>query len=125
MSPRPADELAAAMFEPLEGRQFLSVVLNHKTRVLEVNGTGHNDKIVVQRDSTVPNRVAVRVNGSVTTLSFEKFKKIQIHGNKGDDRVILSDDYGELPTSRVIRVFGDSGDDTLIGGFGPDSMAGG
>jgi hypothetical protein len=120
--PAPA---APALFESLEPRQMLTVMLDHKGKTLTITGSPHADHILIQRNPDIPEKVFIRVNGVVNTMSFEKFKRINMSTGRGNDTIVLSDRYGQLPTSRVIKVSGDSDNDTITGGFGPDSLFGG
>jgi Ca2+-binding RTX toxin-like protein len=122
---QPQTDTARPMLEALEERFFLSVTLNPKLKKLFVVGTNKNDVIVIQRDSEIPERIAISINGDVTVREWEKFKRVEIHGNKGNDRIIVDDSYGQIPTSRIMQIFGESGNDTLTGCMNADEIDGG
>jgi Ca2+-binding RTX toxin-like protein len=112
--------------EALEGRLLLSgVTLDKSLKKLFVDGTSKGDRIILQRDSTNPELLAININGTVTVRDFERFKRVVIRGGKGNDRIIVDDAFGQLPTSRIMQLFGNSGNDTLTGCMNDDEFNGG
>ena len=69
--------------------------------------------------------MAISINGQVTVRDWERFKRVEIHGNKGNDRIVVDDTYGQIPTSRIMQIFGESGNDTLTGCMNDDEINGG
>jgi len=109
--------------ESLENRRLFSLdsaVL--AGGVLQVTGTQAADTITVGLDSTGTNVEVVITTPSVSstpsvdkTFALARVKSIIVHGLGGDDTISVDATNGPL-TNIKLNFYGDSGDDTLIGG---------
>jgi ELWxxDGT repeat protein len=84
--------------------------------VLEVYGTNGNDTISLTSSGGV---TYVRINGKSSSFNNADFASIYVGGLKGDDRIEL-----DHSVTQDAKVFGDYGNDTLIGGSGNDWIYG-
>src|SRR4051812_1457676 len=91
--------------QPLESRRLLASAALIDG-VLQIYGTGGNDKI------TVGGAAGIAVPAAASS--------IVIHGARGND-VIAIDPSVTLPS----KIYGDAGEDTITGGSGPDRIIGG
>ena len=82
---------------------------------LLVDGSCFDDTIIISPTAVVGD-VLLNVNGDVQTLS--GITSIEVRGNQGDDNITVN---GRLPS----RLFGNEGDDTIVGSAGPDYIEGG
>ncbi|MGY8667411.1 calcium-binding protein [Bradyrhizobium sp. UFLA05-109] len=91
--------------------------------LLSVFDDNLNNTIVVSRDAAgtiLINGGAVTVTGGTATVANTSL--IQVFGTGGDDMISLDETNGALPAARL---FGGTGNDTLIGGSGNDQLFGG
>src|SRR5688572_11563301 len=121
------------MIDPLEKRRLLSAALGDDG-VLNVNGTGASDDIVVQ---IIDRRLAVFINGARERFTLSSVDRLSINGQGGNDRI----DFRTIPIPTTARggagadaiiagmaddkLYGDSGNDQLYGGGGSDRLDGG
>lgn len=90
-------------------------ILTYMGKLL-INGTAGNDHITVE---SLTDRVQVTVNDSTWDLPRKSVKRIEVHGDAGDDTIEIGPD---LPSARL---YGDDGNDSILGGAGNDTMHGG
>ncbi len=103
--------------------------------ILTIEGTGDADLINVSRENGV---VSAELNGCTETFPAGTVKELVINGNDGDDEIVVN--FRDRKTIRggsgddVITVdgpgsgasiFGEDGDDTIVGGPSPDFIEGG
>lgn len=103
--------------ERLEDRTCPTTATLSVKGFLTVTGSGGSDNISVSAESS---QIVVR-EGAAVVQSFEatQVKKIIVNAGAGDDRVEIK----ESITSPV-NVYGQSGNDLLIGGSGNDFLSG-
>ncbi len=110
--------------EALEMRALLSgqplsfgVDYNDAGAILRINGSFGDDQIVVSRDDSG----FTVVNGDAWRLKLsEPFAGVLVHGNDGNDSITM-DDSITVP----VTIYGDAGNDTLVGGGANDLLYGG
>src|SRR5258705_9597736 len=91
--------------------------------VLSLFGDNQDDTIRVSRDAAgtiLINGGAVSVTGGNPTVA--NTATIQVFGGGGNDTITLDESNGALPAAQL---FGEKGNDTLIGGSGNDQLFGG
>jgi Ca2+-binding RTX toxin-like protein len=132
---------APTRMQPLEARRLLAATLD-ANGTLFVSGTWKDDVISVATgyDQTgLPASIVVVVDGRLQTFPQADVHALRVHGRRGNDRVgvIVRQPLDSLrisgeggndviePGQRGGRVYGDSGDDTLIGSEGDDTIFGG
>jgi ELWxxDGT repeat protein len=101
----------------------LGPVVGLARNVLLINGTDAPDQIIVRRMASMPNRIEVEVNHSITTHAGEGITAIRIDARGGDDLVLFDHRNGvvQIRTS----IYGGSGNDTITGGAHRDRIYGG
>lgn len=116
--------------EALEERRLLAIphtftpnIYTDDKAQLHIEGGRKADKIIVSLDRGNPMQLAININKVVTIISVEDYRGGIIEGNRGNDRIVLDDTYGQIP--RLHQVAGGDGDDTLLGSTTADSMVGG
>ena len=90
------------------------------TGLLSVFGEELDNAIIVSRDAAgtiLINGGAVSVEGGRPTVA--NTGTIQVLGQGGNDRIVLDEVNGALPSARL---FGSTGADTLIGGSASDQL---
>jgi Ca2+-binding RTX toxin-like protein len=108
--------------EPLGERVLPSVTAFRSGGVLTVIGDNFNNTIVVSRDlagNIKVNNGAVHVQGGTPRIANTRL--IKVFGRAGNDTIILDDSKGALPQS-VLR--GGAGNDMLVGSSGFDILFG-
>src|SRR5258705_5624022 len=93
------------------------------TGLLSVSGDNLDNTILVSRDaagSIFINGGAVSITGDHPTVI--NTATIQVFGGGGNDTITLDESNGALPAAQL---FGEKGNDTLIGGSGNDQLFGG
>jgi len=93
------------------------------TGLLSVFGDNLDNTILVSRDaagSIFINGDAVSITGDHPTVA--NTLTIQVFGGGGNDTITLDESNGALPAAQL---FGEKGNDTLIGGSGNDQLFGG
>lgn len=127
------------MIERLEARRHLDASLD--SGVLTVRGTGKSDRIIVSQAENWPYDVRVTRNGSNWGIFNGGMWGITIvvYGANGDDTIVVTDMieiknqriYGDGGNDRIIgstgtnQFFGGSGGDRITGSLGPDYIRGG
>jgi Ca2+-binding RTX toxin-like protein len=100
-----------------------TAVFNPATGLLTIVGDEQDNVIVVSRNAAgaiLVNNGAFPITGGVPTVANTVL--IQIFGRGGNDQLSLSEVNGALPPAHL---FGEGGNDTLIGGSGDDLLVGG
>lgn len=101
--------------EALENRRLMSAsgLSDHlsltKTGTLLVQGTGHADRIAINRRASV---VAISFDGGksyVASTKYARVKRVVVEGGAGDDTLTLTGSYG-----RPATLVGGAGNDQLI-----------
>jgi RTX calcium-binding nonapeptide repeat (4 copies) len=91
--------------------------------VLTIVGDGGGNAVTVGRDAAGAisvNGGAVHINGSRATVG--NVDRIVVLGGSGNDRIVLDEANGPLPSALL---YGGAGDDVLFGGSGADRLVGG
>lgn len=106
--------------EPLDERVLPAVT--HVSDVLNITGTPHADKIVVDR---VGDTLIVTLNGKSRKFDQANSKsaihQLSIASGAGNDTVTITDRVDSIKTS----IDGGTGDDSIQGGIGDDTIEGG
>ncbi len=98
-------------------------------RTLTVEGTRHDDVIVIDSPASEPAMIVVN-NGfdgdAVSSILRDRVDRIVVHGRAGNDTIIIDGAPGSAAAFSVRAVLrGDGGNDYLQGGTGNDSLDGG
>jgi Ca2+-binding RTX toxin-like protein len=121
---RPSPSAAVLVVpEPLEPRRLFAITATSAGGVLTVIGDAGNNVITVSRNASanlLVNNGAVAITGEPATLS--NILTIQILGQGGNDTLSLDETLGALPKASIA---GGTGNDTLTGGAGADTLDGG
>ena len=107
----------------LEPRLLLSAVITvrHSPGRLLVRGTRGYDAITVGLVPGDATRVRVTLNGKADgTFLLSDVVFIEIHGGRKGDRIRIDDSSGVIP--KPIAIVGGAGNDTLMGGAGPEKL---
>jgi Ca2+-binding RTX toxin-like protein len=113
-------------FERLEERQMMAADIGLNDGVLEIDGTGDNDNIVIGTNSNT-NQVTVivftlnedgEIEGVQESFARNLVNRIEVEAGDGDDTVTNS-------TNIQSEMDGGEGDDTLTGGTARDVIFGG
>ncbi|MES2924811.1 MAG: calcium-binding protein [Verrucomicrobiota bacterium] len=101
----------------------ITAVFSLPAGVLTITGGNLDNPITVSRDVAG----TLRVNGGTVTITdgtptVSNTIRIDIFGREGDDDLTLDESNGALPAARL---FGEGGNDVLIGGVGGDLLDGG
>ena len=97
-------------------------------RTLVVSATPFADRITLRTSATDRTQLQLDVadDGSAdATFDLNSFDAIVVRGGEGDDTIRLDTTNGAFTTAKRTAVYGDGGDDTLIGGSGPETFFGG
>lgn len=110
-------------WEPLEGRQMLTIVASVSLGVLTMTGDGANDRAVIE--SNAPGSVDIDYGSGFGATNFTGIDQVIFNGNGGDDElVIIQKNSGSFPATNIfvptggIQFNGGGNNDTL-------TMAGG
>ncbi len=101
----------------------LSAVFDPGTGMLSITGDAIDNSITVSRDGAGNLRInngTVMISGGTPTIG--NTTVIKIFGGEGNDTLALDETNGPLPAANL---FGEGGNDTLIGGSGADMLDGG
>ena len=104
-----------AFVEPLEPRRLLATAAD----VIQLDGSGSADHLIVYRARDVANRLVFLRNGAFTAFEIGKASGVVVHGFGGDDVIDVTG-----VTGLAVTVFGDNGDDTIGGSPGDDQLFG-
>jgi Ca2+-binding RTX toxin-like protein len=99
-----------------------------KQRALTVIGTPRSETIVLRLKAGNPNKLQVDVgdNGSPDwAFNRNRFNRIFVFALGGEDRVLIDEANGVFTDTEATTVSGDSGNDDLRGGSGPERFFGG
>ena len=106
----------------LEAREVPAVVASFAAGTLTVFGDANNNNITVSRNAAgaiLVNGGAVSITGGTPTVANTAL--VQVFGRGGSDVIALDETNGALPRANL---FGNYGNDTLIGGAGNDMLFG-
>jgi Ca2+-binding RTX toxin-like protein len=95
---------------------------------LRVAGTPFGDVIALRLSASDPSRLQVDIDADGTadeTFAIDTFAAIVVDGGNGNDVLRLDTSNGAFTTARPTIVDGGAGDDTLVGGSGPERFYGG
>lgn len=122
----------AIMVESLEDRKLMAANLmaDLNGSVLRIEGTPHNDSIVVRQSNNLisVDSIRIRQNGTlVPRISANSVSRIDIFGLAGNDTILLNSDAvsGQQPISKPAKISGGDGNDIVVGGRGDDQIWGG
>ncbi len=108
------------LIEPLERRRlFSSASLVGGTLTVTASEAGSDITVAADRHRAV----RVTVDGVERTFDRRRVERVVISGGPGDDRIQVEDAAG--PFRSAVTVDGGGGNDTLIGGAGPELLDGG
>ncbi len=101
----------------------MAIKASFSAGVLSVFGDNLDNSIVASRDAAgkiLINGGAISVVGGIPTVA--NTATIQVFGGGGNDTITLDESNGTLPAAQL---FGEKGNDTLIGASGNDQLFGG
>src|SRR5438477_12900794 len=108
---------AFCVLDVLESRRLLSATLD-STGLLTVAGTNSNDTTTVILKRNRPGRLNVIVGTTLSEFDTAAVTGLSIRGRRGNDLIQINPANGAITIPNTI--FGEAGDDTLIGGQGRD-----
>jgi hypothetical protein len=114
----PAVRRSSSVIESLEDRKLLSAVSLSRGGTLFVEGTRHNDEVVVHRNPANRRELEVVHDGQSEIIA-GRVKRVVVVTGAGDDSVTLD---RRVSVSSTLQ--GGDGDDSLSGGSGDDSLEG-
>ena len=141
VSQRRSPRTLTPSFETLESRRLLAITAVFSGPVLSVFGDNQDNTIDVSRDAAgkiLVNGGAVAILGGTPTVA--NTTTIQVFGSGGDDTITLNEANGALPRANLFGgvgqrhadrrlgadlLFGQAGNDTLLGKGGFDFLFGG
>src|SRR4051794_39771379 len=103
----------------------IKVKIKHQT--LEVEGTQSGDRIALRQSAADRQTLQVDVgdDGSADfQVSLTRFNRIRVDAGRGDDLVRVDETSDAFTATTPTEVNGQQGNDTLIGGSGPDTLNG-
>jgi hypothetical protein len=116
------------LVESLEDRKLLSAVSLSRGGTLFVEGTRHNDDVVVHRNPANRRELEVLHDGQSEIIS-GRVRRVVVVTGAGEDSVIVDRRVSVNSTLQGgdgdDSLFGGSGDDSLEGDTGDDSLVGG
>ena len=89
---------------------------------LNITGTSHADKIIINENATV---ISYVLNGVATTVPVETVSMINVDCEGGNDTVVMSKGDGTNEVQVPTSVSGGNGNDQLKGGSNRDTLGGG
>ena len=95
---------------------------------LRISGSPFSDRIALRAESGDRTQLQVDVgdNGSADrTFDLGTFDAIDVKAGNGNDTVLIDQVNGTFTTTKATRIYGQNGDDTLIGGSGNEVLVGG
>lgn len=107
--------------ESLESRRHFDAYVFQGTLV--VDGDWTNDTITVGVDPANSANVRTSINGVVKTFPANQFTTVVITAYDGNDSVQIVQPGGQV-LNKFIEIYGNNGDDTIIGGDGPEYVDG-
>src|SRR5262245_5147595 len=116
------------LFEAIEPRQMMSVTLVNG--VLNITGTNGNDIITVKQYSFSAS-LSVRWNGHSQSVAATSVQSIVIDATGGAGSVSLASGRASrwsvitAPVTTPAKIYGGSGNDTIVGGASNDTIYGG
>jgi Ca2+-binding RTX toxin-like protein len=109
--------------EVLESRRHFDAYVYQGTLV--VDGTWMDDKITVGVDPNNSANVQTNINGAIASFPADQFTSVVITGYDGNDLIQIVQPNGQIIDPSIsIEMYGNNGNDTLIGGDGPEYMDG-
>jgi Ca2+-binding RTX toxin-like protein len=109
--------------EVLESRRHFDAYVYQGTLV--VDGTWMDDTITVGVDPNNSANVQTNINGVINSFPQNQFTSIVITGYDGNDYLQIVQPNGQvIPSSISIEMYGNNGNDTIIGGDGPEYIDG-
>src|SRR5262249_24487219 len=121
-SPKPRRAPRSMAFETLDRRITPAVNAFFGGGVITVFGDHLNNTIDVSRDAAgklFVNGGAVSIHGAASNVANTRL--IQVFGRSGNDTISLNEANGVLPRANL---YGGAGNDTLTGGSGSDQLFG-
>jgi hypothetical protein len=118
--------LALAIAGPVQAAPHVRVAAHDG--VVTITGTPFSDAIRLALAAGDPATAQVDVDtrgGADLSFSVAGVRAIVLDGGRGDDRLALDTSNGAFPDAVQIVLFGDAGDDELIGGLGHQVLLGG
>jgi Ca2+-binding RTX toxin-like protein len=103
----------------------VKVKITHQTLV--VKGTQAGDRITLRQSAADRQTLQVDVgdDGSADfQFSLTRFNRIRVDAGRGDDLVRIDEASGAFTATTPTEVNGQQGNDTLVGGSGPDTLNG-
>ena len=95
---------------------------------LRISGSPFSDRIALRLSPVDRTQLQVDVgnNGSADrTFDLGTFDAIDVEAGNGNDTVLIDQVNGAFTTTKATRIYGQNGDDTLIGGSGNEVLVGG
>src|SRR5262249_36166207 len=87
---------------------------------IDILGTDQADQIAIRWEPGP--QLFVEINGVTTITNYPSGGTIFIHAGKGNDHVVIDDSVG---LHYAVQVFGEEGNDTLLGSIGAELLDGG
>jgi Ca2+-binding RTX toxin-like protein len=118
----------ARRFERLEDRQMMAADISLNSGVLEVDGTGDDENIVIETNPANTNQVLVTVTSFNDDGEIDETVQRAFARNQVTSIEVSADDGDDTVTNRTniqSELHGDEGDDTLTGGTARDIIFGG
>jgi len=116
----------ASGFEALESRELLSTSFDGRHGALRVDGTRRSDAITLSLHAGDATRLDVRektrISDVTTTFVLASIRQLYVHSGNGADVIQVDESNGNITLG--LSLFGDDGDDTIVGGHGNDNIDG-
>lgn len=106
--------------ETLEDRATPALTATLVGSTLAIRGTIWDDNIFVQQRGDT-----IEIAGITTTFNAKQVKRIEVRGGPGDDFIEMAGEFGTRKARMAIWLYGEEGDDTILGSEGADTIYGG
>jgi Ca2+-binding RTX toxin-like protein len=107
--------------ESFETRRLFAISFPSPGNWLTLNGTNHDDHITLGFTAD-HSKLDVGIDGKHQQYPLGVIARVIIYGKKGNDFILIDETNGKILGG--IEMYGGEGDDTLIGGSGPDAEMG-